>query len=62
MCIDLPRDREYISRAELAALFRVSEATVRRWGLPVIAAGRRRLYRLDDVRRWLEERKQQPAA
>ena len=59
--IDLPSDREYISRHELAIIFNVSEATVRRWCLPVIKAGRRRLYRVDDVRRWLNERRA-PAA
>ena len=55
----------YVNRRELAAELRCSERTIIRYerepdGLPSTLLGGRVLYKLDNVRAWLERRERRP--
>lgn len=55
----------YLTKPGIAALFNVSEMTIRRWeksGLPIVRVGHLRLYRLEAVSEWLAARERAAAA
>ena len=47
-----------LKSAELAAILRVTPATLWRLSIPSVKVGRNRLYDVRDVEAWLDERKQ----
>jgi len=52
-------DTEILTAHGLAAALKIKLPTVRKWqseGLPYLAAGRLRRYRLEEVVAWLQER------
>lgn len=46
---------------ELAHRLRVDRATIYRLPIPYVVVGARRRYRAEDVERYLEERREEPA-
>ena len=57
MDLALLDQREFVSRAELAKIFNVTELTIRRWqtkeGLPRHGKGKRPIYATAVVKEWL---------
>jgi len=56
---------DYLSRAELASELGVVTRTISRYenqpdGLPSVLIGGRKLYRLQSVRKWIEQRERCP--